>query len=68
MIMDASALKDGNGREVRRLHDTVQQHLCALKALGNEPSGPFVTPMLELKLGTNTVFEWYKYVCMQSGL
>ena len=65
MIMDASALKDGNGREVRRLHDTVQQHLRALKALGNEPSGTFVTSMLELKLGTNTAFEWHKY--MQSG-
>ena len=49
MIMDAPALKDGNGKEMHRLHDTVQQHLCALKALGNEPSGPFITSMLELK-------------------
>ena len=61
MIIDAPALKDGNGREVRRLHDTVQQHLRALKALGNEPSGPFITSMLELKLDTNTAFEWHKY-------
>lgn len=61
MIMDAPALKDGSGKEVRRLHDTVQQHLRALKALGNEPSGPFITSMLELKLDTNTAFEWHKY-------
>ena len=55
MIMDAPALKDGNCKEIRRLHDTVQQHLRALKALGNEPSGPFITFMLELKLQLNTV-------------
>ena len=61
MIMDAPALKDGNGKEVRRLHDTVQQHLRALKALGSEPSGPFITSLLELKLDTNTAFEWHKY-------
>ena len=61
MIIDAPTLKDGNGREVCRLHDTVQQHLCTLKDLGNEPSGSFITSMLELKLDTNTAFEWNKY-------
>ena len=30
MIIDAPALKDGNGREVRHLHDTGEQHLHAL--------------------------------------
>ena len=33
----------------------------ALKALGYEPSGPFVTSILELKLDTTTSFEWQKY-------
>ena len=61
MIMDVPALKDGNGKEIHRLHDTVQQHLRALNALGNEPSGPLITSMLELKLDTNTAFEWHKY-------
>ena len=61
IIMDVPAVKDGNGKEIRRLHDTVQQHLRALNALGNEPSGPFITSMLELKLNTNTAFEWHKY-------
>ena len=26
MIIDAPSLKDGSGRELRRLHDTVLQH------------------------------------------
>jgi hypothetical protein len=48
MILEAPALKDG--RELHRLHDTVQQHLRALKAMDYEPSGPFITSALELKL------------------
>lgn len=61
MIVDAPPLKDGSGRELRRLHDTVQQHLRALKTLGYDPSGPFVTSVLELKLDQNTIFEWQKH-------
>ena len=49
MILDAPAL-----------YDTVQQHLRALKAMDYEPPGPFVTSILELKLDTNTMFEWQK--------
>ena len=60
MIVEAAPLRDGNGKELRRLHDTVQQHLRALKAMGCEPSGPFVTSVLELKLDPNTQFEWQK--------
>ena len=26
-----------------------------------EPSGPFITSVLELKLDTNTMFEWQKF-------
>ncbi len=32
-ICEAPSLKDGSGKELRRLHDTVQQHLRALKAM-----------------------------------
>ena len=60
-ILDAPALKEGNGKELRRLHDTVTQHLRALKAMDCEPSGPFITSALELKLDDNTMFEWQKY-------
>lgn len=61
VVLEAPGLKDGSGRELRRLHDTVQQHLRALKAMDYEPSGPFVTSVLELKLDSNTMFEWHKH-------
>ena len=61
MILEAPSLKDGSGKELRRLHDTVQQHLRALKAMDYEPSGPFITSALELKLDVNTMFEWQKH-------
>ncbi len=60
-ILEVPNLKDGTGRELRRLHDVAQQHLRALKALGHEPSGSFVTSLLELKLDVNTMFEWQRH-------
>ena len=61
MIAEALALKDGTGKELRCLHDTTQQHLRALKAMGYDPPGPFITSLLELKLDTNTMFEWQRH-------
>ena len=52
---------DGDGRELRHLHDVVNQHLQALRSMDFEPSGPFITSMLELKLDANTMFEWQKF-------
>ena len=60
-ILEIPSLKEGNGRELRRLHDCAQQHLRALKAMGQEPSGSFVTSVLELKLDMNTMFEWQRH-------
>ena len=60
LIVEAPPLKEGSGKELRRLHDAVQQHLRALKAMGCEPPGPFVTSVLELKLNQTTMFEWQK--------
>lgn len=59
-IYEVPSSKDGSGKELRRLHDTVQQHLRALKAMGEEPSGAFVTSILELKLDQMTMIEWQK--------
>ncbi len=42
-ILEVPDLKDGGGREIRTLHDTVQQHLRALKAMSCAPPGPFIT-------------------------
>ena len=61
MITDAPPLRDGTGKELHKLHDVVQQHLRALKALGYELSSPFVTAILELKLDTTAIFEWQKH-------
>ena len=60
-IVDAPSLKDGTGKELRTLHDTVVQHLRALKALGHEPSKQFITSLLELKLDSTTMFEWQRH-------
>ena len=60
-ILEAPALKEGNGKELRRLHDIINQHLRALKAMDCKPSGQFITSALELKLDDNTIFEWQKY-------
>ena len=61
MILDAPAPKDGTGKELRKLQDTVQHHLRALKAMHYEPSGPFITSVLDLKLDVHTIFEWQKH-------
>ena len=61
MILESPLLKDGSGKELHRLHDTVQQHLRALKAMEYKFCGPFVTSILELKLDTTFMFEWQKH-------
>jgi hypothetical protein len=60
-ILDAPPLRHGNGRELRELHDIASQHLRALKAMDQEPSGSFITSMLKLKLDATTMFEWQRY-------
>lgn len=68
MILDAAPLKDGNGKELRALHDTVQQHVRALKSMGYEPSGPFITSAIELKLDETTMFEWQSHSQKSTGV
>lgn len=65
-ILEAPALKCGSGRELRVLHDTINQHLRALKSMDSDPSGRFITSMLELKLDPATMFEWQK--CSQDSV
>ena len=50
-----------NGKELRRLHDNIQQHIRALKTLESDLPGKFITSMIELKLDVNTLFEWQKH-------
>ncbi len=65
IILDAPSLKEGTGRELRKLHDLAQQHLRALKSMDYDP-GPFMTSVLELKLDATTTFEWQKHGQAQS--
>ena len=60
-IMEAPSLRDGSWKDLRRFHDTMQQHLRALQAMGHEPPGPFLTSLLELKLDVDTTFEWRRH-------
>ena len=61
MIVEAAPLKDGTGRELRKLHDHVQQHLRALRSFDHDPPGAFITSLLELKLDQETMFEWQRH-------
>lgn len=61
MIIEAPPLKDGNGKELKHLHDTVQQHLFALKAMEAEPNWAFIMSIIELNLDIDTMFEWQRH-------
>ena len=60
-IMCVPILKDGSGKELCPLHDNLNQHLQALRAMKYEPSGPFVTAVIEEQLGQLTMFEWQRH-------
>ena len=60
-IVEFPSLKEGNAKELRRLHEVLSQHLRALKAMKHEPSGAFITSLIQLKLDQNTMFEWQKH-------
>ena len=61
LIVDAPPLKEESGKELRRLHDTIQQHVRALKILGCDLPESFITSMIELKLNVDTLLEWQKH-------
>ena len=56
-ILELPTLKEGNGKELRTLHDTAQQHIHALKCMDHEPS----TSLMQLKLDQTTHFEWQRH-------
>ncbi len=61
MILDSPQIRDGSGRELQRLHDITQQHVRALKSMGQEPSPSFITSIIELKLDSTTMFKWQRH-------
>ena len=60
-IIEVPSLRDNSAKEIRCLHDVLQQHLCALKAMKKEPSSPFITSLIEMKLDNDTRFECQKH-------
>ena len=60
-LLDTSLVHKGNGRELKRLYNLSQQQICALKAMGQEPSFAFITSLIELKLDSFTMFEWQQH-------
>ncbi len=59
-ILDAPAPKEESGKELRRLHDVVTQHLRALKAMEYERPGAFITSHVGVKV------ERHNHVCKGS--
>ena len=60
-IVEAPSLKDGSGKELRRLHDVLAQHLQAPKVMYYE-LGLFITSLIELKLDQATAFKWQGHI------
>lgn len=61
MILGTPPLKEGNGRELRRLHDLLQQHLRALSAAESDGLSQFITSVIQIKLDPDTLFEWQRH-------
>ena len=60
-ILNAPPLRTGNGKELCSLHDTINQHLRALKAMDYDTSGPFITSILKLELNEDILFKWQRH-------
>lgn len=60
-IWEIPPLKEGTGKEILKFHDTLLQHLRALRSMGSELSGAFMTSAIKLKLHKCTMFEWQKH-------
>ena len=60
-ILDAASVRHGHGRELRRLHDVLSQHLRALEAMEYDSWNHLMTSIIELKLDQETLFEWERH-------
>ena len=60
-IQEAYSLKNGNGQELRRLHDHLQQHVRALRVSGEYDLDSYITATMELKLDDNTLLKWNEH-------
>ena len=54
-IIEVPNLRDNSAKEIRWLHGVLQQHLRALKSMRKEPTSPFITSLIEMKLDNDKV-------------
>ena len=62
-ILEAPPLKNGSTKELCRLHDTLNQHLRALKAMKHDCFETFITAAAERNFNQLAVREWQKFSC-----
>ena len=63
-ILEVPSLKDSSGKELRKFHDTMKQHVRALKTMGHEPPGSFLT---SLSLMSTLPLSGRNIVCLRQG-
>ena len=56
--METPSIKSGNVKELRLLHDTVNQHVRSLRAIKGDTVEAFVSSSVEMKLDRASKFAW----------
>ena len=57
-IVEAPVVKSGNARELRLLHDVVNQHVRSLRTIKGDTFEAFVSSSVEMKLDRASKFAW----------
>jgi len=61
-IVEASSIKTGSAKELRLLHDVVNQHVRSLRAIKGDTFEAFVSSSVEMKLDRASKFAWQQSV------
>ena len=67
-IVEAPTVKSGNAKELRLLHDTVNQHVHSLRTIKGDTFEAFVSSSSEMKLDLATKFTWQQTVRDRRGV
>ena len=58
VIVEYPKLKEGSGKELRKLHDMMLQNIRAHDTMGYSTDPKFMTSLIQLKLDATTSFAW----------
>ena len=61
-IVEVPEPKEGSSKELRWLNNVCSQHLRALKLMGYDPSGPFVTMLIETRHNRSMILECQRHI------